>query len=149
MGNDHFCDTTERASQRLFSSYKGGFPCITEAGRNPLIPQPCFSVSPVGWQLFDSVWLRLRGSSRGPRQRSHDLGGRTYQLLSPCFSPLVVPVRLGLVRVRVASMVGKHEFGHNVLDVRQRIVTYQGYQEARRSPGKKGRCWNFSSKSFS
>ena len=40
VGNDHFCDTTERASQRLFSSYKGGFPCITEVGRNPLIPQP-------------------------------------------------------------------------------------------------------------
>ena len=42
VGNGiHFCDTTERASQRLFSSYKGGFPCITEVGRNPLIPQPC------------------------------------------------------------------------------------------------------------
>ena len=40
VGNDHFCDTTERASQRLFSSYTGGFPCITEVGRNPLIPQP-------------------------------------------------------------------------------------------------------------
>ena len=26
------------ASQRLFSSYKEGFPCITEVGRNPLIP---------------------------------------------------------------------------------------------------------------
>ena len=38
VGNDHVCDTTERASQRLFSSYKGGFPCITEVGRNPLIP---------------------------------------------------------------------------------------------------------------
>ena len=41
VGNDHFCDTTERASQRLFCSYKGGFPCITEVGRNPSIPQPC------------------------------------------------------------------------------------------------------------
>ena len=42
VGNGtHFCDTTERASQRRFSSYKGGFPCITEVGRNPLIPQPC------------------------------------------------------------------------------------------------------------
>ena len=30
MGNGiHFCDITERASQRLFCSYKGGFPCIT------------------------------------------------------------------------------------------------------------------------
>ena len=40
VGNDHFCDTTERASQRLFCSYKGGFPCITEVGFSPLIPQP-------------------------------------------------------------------------------------------------------------
>ena len=45
-GNDHFCDTTKRASQRLFCSYKGGFPCITEVGRNfershnPSDPQP-------------------------------------------------------------------------------------------------------------
>ena len=43
VGNDH-CDTTERASQRLFCQLKGGFPCITEVGRNRLIPQPCFQV---------------------------------------------------------------------------------------------------------
>ena len=40
VGNGiHFCDTIERASQRLFSSYTGRFPCITEVGRNPLIQE--------------------------------------------------------------------------------------------------------------
>ena len=43
VGNDHFCDTTERASQRLFCSYKGAFPCITEVGRKkPLDPTTLF-----------------------------------------------------------------------------------------------------------
>ena len=41
VGNGIHRDTTERASQKLVCSYKGGFPCITEVGRNPLIPQPC------------------------------------------------------------------------------------------------------------
>ena len=40
VGNDHFCDTTKRASQRLPPHIKGRFPCITEVGRNPWIPQP-------------------------------------------------------------------------------------------------------------
>ena len=57
VGNYHFCDTTNKASQRLFCSYKGGFPCITEVGRNPLIPQPCFpAFYGLGWcLLFRSV----------------------------------------------------------------------------------------------
>ena len=36
VGNDHFCDTTQRASQK-------GFPCITDEGIDPLIPQPCLT----------------------------------------------------------------------------------------------------------
>ena len=38
VGNDHFCDTTERASQRLFSSYKGGIPLYHRSGEKPLDP---------------------------------------------------------------------------------------------------------------
>ena len=58
VGNGiHFCDTTERASQRLFSSYKGGVPCITEVGRNPLIPQPCIAGVPP-FPLLPSWSLR-------------------------------------------------------------------------------------------
>ena len=41
VGNGIHCDTTKRASQRLPPHTKGRFPCITEVGRNPLIPQPC------------------------------------------------------------------------------------------------------------
>ena len=40
VGNGIHCDTTKRASQRLAHT-KRGFPCITEVGINPLIPQPC------------------------------------------------------------------------------------------------------------
>ena len=40
-GNGIHCDITKRAS-RLTSHTKRGFPCITEVGTNPLIPQPWF-----------------------------------------------------------------------------------------------------------
>ena len=49
--NDHFCDTTERASQRLCFAHKGGFPCITEVGKTPLIPQPRPCGFPFGFPL--------------------------------------------------------------------------------------------------
>ena len=41
VGNDHFCDTTERASQRLFSSYKGDSQKYHRSGWINPFPQPC------------------------------------------------------------------------------------------------------------
>ena len=50
VGNGiHFCDM-KRASQRLLCQYQRGFPCITEVGRNPLMPQPCC------WKIGGFLW---------------------------------------------------------------------------------------------
>ena len=38
MGNDHFCDTTKRASQRLTPRIKGEIPLYHRSGVKPLDP---------------------------------------------------------------------------------------------------------------
>ena len=40
VGNDHFCDTTKRASQRLTPHTKGEVPLYHRRGEKLLIPQP-------------------------------------------------------------------------------------------------------------
>ena len=40
VGNDHFCDTTKGSPKDYHPHLNKQFPCITEVGINPLIPQP-------------------------------------------------------------------------------------------------------------
>ena len=50
MGNEHFCDTTERASKDYFVHIKGDFQKNHRSGwRNPLIPQPCIRGLPCSF----------------------------------------------------------------------------------------------------
>ena len=65
-GNDHFCDTTKRASQRPTPHIKRGFPCITEVGINPLIPQPCWQGNRIRNQGWETI---LRCHLQGTRIR--------------------------------------------------------------------------------
>ena len=38
MGNDHFCDTKKRVSQRLIFNIKGEIPLYHRSGEKPLDP---------------------------------------------------------------------------------------------------------------
>ena len=44
VGNDHFCDTTKRASQRLTPHIQGEIPLCHRSGNKPLAPQPWSAV---------------------------------------------------------------------------------------------------------
>ena len=79
MGNDHFWDTTKRASQRLPPPppYKGGrCPCITKVGINLLIPQPWLKLAlgDLEWRYSQQVQ-----SHRSPR----DVHPREISLPTP------------------------------------------------------------------
>ena len=52
-GNDHFCDTSKKASQRLTPHIKGEIPLYHRSEKKPLIPQPCFTNN----SLFNSMFI--------------------------------------------------------------------------------------------